>query len=386
MIYYVAGFLWGCANWAPLLAETDYYEACIAGSVIIAAALLFSAQSEPDIRLGDIWWAAPLLILGAAVGVGASFITASELDPMQIAHEGFLLFGFFALIKLIRGGGKNVERFVQGMLLVASGSLLVSLFYGNTPHMEGDSVRLGFEAGWNPNSLGYVAGTVAVISLSHLLEYPRKAWTDVYYSSLIVLSVVVTMATQSRTSIGVLLLGLAYLLVRLRGRTKKYLTLCVGLVAMWYFFDDFLVVTRWTTTVGQETHTTPLAGREQTWSDGLQLFWERPVIGYGLSSNNPLVHNAYLQIAVNTGVIGLMCYLPLLAVAVLKSFRSRLSAHWMHAILYMGLFQAVAESHLMNCGIFSGAIFTLCLLQFMAEEVSFSTGSAARMSLCRGAR
>ena len=242
MIYYVAGFVWGCANWAPLLIGTDYYESCIAWSVIVATVLLFSAESDPSVRLGDIWWAAPLLILGAAIGVGATFAKESKLDLMQVAHEGFLLFAFFALIKLIQGGGKNVERFVQGMLLVAGGSLLVSLFYANGPHAEGGSVRLGFEAGWNPNSLGYVAGTVAVVSLSHLLEYPGKAWSNVYYSSLILVSVVVTMATQSRTSIGVLLFGFAYLLFRSRGRVKKYIILCLGLVALWYYFDDFLVL------------------------------------------------------------------------------------------------------------------------------------------------
>lgn len=384
MIYYVAGFLWGCANWAPLLAETDYYEACIVGSVAISALLLFSTRSKPDVRLGDIWWAAPLLVLGAAAGIGSTFFAAREFDWMLIAHEGFLLFGFFALIRLIRGGGQNVERFVQGMLLMAGACLVVALCYANAPRTEGDAVRLGVETGWNPNSLGYVASTVAVISLSRLLEFPRQAWTDAYYTSMLVLSVLATMATQSRTSIGVLLLGVTYLLFRSRGRAKKYLTLCVGVAALWCFFDEFLAAVRWTTTAGQETHTSTFAGREDLWSDGLQRFWESPALGCGFNSDDRLVHNAYLQLAVNSGVVGLMCYLPLLAVAVLKSFRSRLPAHWMHAILYMGLLQAAAESHLLNCGIFSGVIFTLSLFQFIAEEVPFPARSVSPWSLCRG--
>jgi O-antigen ligase len=125
---------------------------------------------------------------------------------------------------------------------------------------------------------------------------------------------------------------------------------------------------------------TPLAGREELWRDGLRLFQESPVIGNGFISDRRTVHNAYLEIAVKTGVLGLMCYLPLLAVAVRKSFRSRLSGDWMRAILYMGLIQAMAESHLVSYGVFSGAMFTLSLFQFITEDTPSSARRAARHS------
>jgi O-antigen ligase len=70
-----------------------------------------------------------------------------------------------------------------------------------------------------------------------------------------------------------------------------------------------------------------LSGRSELWSLGLKLFWEKPILGYGIGSSQELVgqylwifieseglhfHSSYLTVLVETGCVGLAALMAVL--------------------------------------------------------------------------
>ena len=70
-------------------------------------------------------------------------------------------------------------------------------------------------------------------------------------------------------------------------------------------------------------------GRGTVWNNGLDLFWQNPILGIGAGSFSGTVgggirmaaHNTYLEILVEHGAIGLTVFLTILAGLILKTKR-----------------------------------------------------------------
>ena len=71
----------------------------------------------------------------------------------------------------------------------------------------------------------------------------------------------------------------------------------------------------------------PLSGRSSVWQEGLKLFWESPILGYGFHADrlklNAHMHNSLLHSMVQTGLVGTIPFVTALIlgwIALIKVF------------------------------------------------------------------
>lgn len=116
---------------------------------------------------------------------------------------------------------------------------------------------------------------------------------------------------------------------------------------------------------------------EYAWPASIKAFKEKPIMGWGLGNNrnalykaaglNKTSHNDYLLVLVETGLIGLMCYLWLLAAIFIKTFKgitdSKDSREKSFQVTALAVFTAyligsIAE-HLLQTPGATGFVFTI---------------------------
>lgn len=119
-----------------------------------------------------------------------------------------------------------------------------------------------------------------------------------------------------------------------------------------------------------------MAAREIIWRSAVELIRKKPLTGYGLQNGSEQLvtkyqehhfelgtvnkydaHDQYLQILLNTGILGLLPFLLMLALALLKTFRERNFLLLMLTFIIMieGLTEALLETQ-------KGIIFFLFFL------------------------
>jgi len=358
--YYLAGIVWGMANFAPLLGG-ELGQAAIGVAVSAAVAAIFCLPARSDVKLGNVAFILAVFLFY----LGIELVFSRNIGLVGLLRQLLLFVAVCGFLKLLKGGFENVERFVLGMQAVMAITLLVAFRSLDTTVFESDFGRFGLET-WNPNSLGASAASLAVVAMMPLLTSRCNSVKRVYHSLLVIFGTAITFATKSRTSIVILAFGLLYLLIRSRNRFMKFAVAAAILVALWQFWELLFVLIRWEDTF-QGTHSTMFSGREERWQNAISMIAQNPFFGVGVDGLSIDPHNWYLATLQQTGIFGLACYLSFCGVAGVKSVKSHLKSYWPHAILYMGFLQSFVESRLINYGQFSSAILLLSMLIFVTD-------------------
>lgn len=368
-----AGLVWGFASFGawiwPMPAPGVFHIlGCVLAGVML---LLLFLPAQPGVRLHNTHVAVLLLCLWAAVGVGAALLRQKEPNSIialaYLCREPFVILSLPALFRLIQSGWANVDRFVLGLLICAEGVLLGAIIHRPSEVLESDMARLGDAVGLNANSVGFFSATVATIALSQLLEQPLSRSRRGFNVLLLATAAVAIVLSKSRTSMVCLALGALYVLYRAPGTTRKLVVCGAIALAACAYSETLLKASRWHTTIGQDDSTTPLAGREELFQEGLGQFLRYPLFGSGFSEAH--FHSGYLDAAAKTGLVGLGSILVLLILATVRSFYSRVPIHWPHAMLYMGLVQALVEPRILSYGSVPAVAFTFSLVLFLSQDL-----------------
>jgi O-antigen ligase len=175
--------------------------------------------------------------------------------------------------------------------------------------------------GFDPNDLAATV-TLGIVMAWHLsFASPRWRWLNRLY---VPLAVVATLLTASRTGLIMLVVAMVFPAlgvrrVALRSKVALVLLLAATAGGIWYFWDEISV--HRLTTIGEQLESRDLNGRVEAWYRGAAVFFENPMIGIGggafstaISSgggSTSAAHNTFLEILVEHGGIGLVCFLAI---------------------------------------------------------------------------
>lgn len=208
----------------------------------------------------------------------------------------------------------------------------INLGRGSNPAFGG-----GFTA-WsdNPNTLAAILTPCVVIFFAGCLER-RPGWL-VWHAFFLLLGFMMIWATNARASIIWLSVSMAVFWVYRRGpgvAAFGTIFLLIVLIGWWEPIEAYLIETLgldWSVRTGQAS---PLSGREEVWRVGWDLFWQRPVMGYGLGTSQEIIeaeswrffihqglhfHSSYIMVAVEGGIFSLIAFMAGLIVTLARGF------------------------------------------------------------------
>jgi O-antigen ligase len=185
-----------------------------------------------------------------------------------------------------------------GMRAVAQVHMGGGLHSWTTPEVLG-------MAGSRNTGFGRYAAICALASLARIWEGDRTV--RILWAGLLVTSVYALVISNGRTEI--LAFVASALLVMVVRKSRRTVFLLVGAAAAlllslkgFYYKDVLLYITR----TGQVDPT--MSGRSRTWSAGWHLFLKSPWWGYGFQADRYYIgehmHNAFLHVLVESGVVG----------------------------------------------------------------------------------
>jgi hypothetical protein len=260
-------------------------------------------------------------------------------------------------------------------------------------------------SGWtdNPNTLALMMAPTLIILIAQILERRRNVlfWNVPF----ILMGVVLLIQADSRA--GILWIGLACLaLFAFRQGVGISFWVSVVFGALFIFFwndiSAFVIslVDRDTAKVNADI----LSGRSEMWPVGLDLFYQKPLVGHGPGMSEPILnaldgtfreaqgsqfHNSYLTILAETGVVGALALLLVFGVALFGGVRSSslLRVHknprwptqalpW--AIVIGALGHAFFETWILSPGNANAFVLWTCLWLLINDRSAVTDARAAR--------
>lgn len=193
---------------------------------------------------------------------------------------------------------------------------------------------------FDPNDVAYVLVTLIPLSLFSIIRREGGIKKLLAFAG-VGTSLVVILLTGSRAGLLSLGIMLAALLFADVGAVKTHykIGLLIGIVTIAAFNFDKINVERYLTLTNmeQDYNVTSETGRLEVWKQGIELFLANPLTGVGVrcfpmaigylradASAIPewqAAHNSYLQVAVETGLIGFVVFISLIAMCIRTASR-----------------------------------------------------------------
>ncbi|MFJ7847256.1 O-antigen ligase family protein [Peribacillus sp. NPDC097206] len=228
----------------------------------------------------------------------------------------------------------------------------------------------------NPNMLSSLSLSTTVCSLWMIFKSNKKFIGWVFFLA----GIIVTISTGSRTGlIGlvIILIGSLFILFELKYTLQKikfiFSIIIVSLVIA--FIMNFIDIPALNRLLGEKTVDNSTGfSRGDIWIDGIPIFMEKPLFGWGYGSanyhiyiNNPSefsqwgIHNSFLIILIENGILGSVLYLAFFIFCFIKLKNK-----------YKSLKLEIKQKK------FTKIIFLLCivlLINGMSESFLFSVGN-----------
>jgi O-antigen ligase len=174
--------------------------------------------------------------------------------------------------------------------------------------------------GFDPNDLGAQIALSIPIAMYLAFKAPKGAiWFRLYLP----FAVVGVLLTASRAALVVLALVSLYPALGLLRRAKRRKVGVIAAVlvsAAAVYYASLSISFQRLATIGDELERRDMNGRFAVWDNGMDLFWENPIIGVGGGAFSTAVrggsqmaaHNAYLEVLVEHGTAGLLFFLAII--------------------------------------------------------------------------
>lgn len=210
----------------------------------------------------------------------------------------------------------------DSMLLILGGTFIFHAIMGIiTPPLVYGNEEFGRAAGMykNPNALGF-SMWYGIVIFSYFVGNTRQRMYKLLFIVAVLLCIWVMFSTGSRKNVLALLVFftfLIYYLSKSKFRLSILFFLLIGIFSYQFFLDFLLKETAVGARLIEGTLERGAVHRTELVEEGLNLFFQYPIIGVGLgsftsfSSSGLMAHNDYIEILSSTGIIGFFIYLPI---------------------------------------------------------------------------
>lgn len=251
------------------------------------------------------------------------------------------LFLNIVMFWLLLNHQRRDERvFYNGLIWFSISSFFVGLcYYSGIGITIADDMRV-VVFGENANNLGIKMAVGALFLLNYCLNHSKER--AIYKPWLLLMAipmVALLLATASRVSVLILGSGVVLFILfrQFRRKGQKILWLLLGVVAFYYGFQIVLnqdvLMARMERAIDERS----ISGRDYLWEKYIDIAKEHPVLGVGFHGADQYAievfdevrspHNVLIEVAVYSGVLGLMCFLLFLFYVFYDVWRYRKNEH-----------------------------------------------------------
>ncbi len=296
--------------------------------------LLFVAPGRQQVSFVNL----PVVLLGMYLLVCVASFIWSDAAWLTTKRLGIAIFGLLAII----GAAKHLSvrdvidmTLGIGVILLAL-SLYAELSLGTFTPFAGEYRFAGFV---HPNTQGGACGLMAIAAFFGMRTCQRGKFI---YFSLFILAGLFLVLTKSRTSFAACLCGVFAAWYLVAPRVKQVLVglglptvICAGLMVL--LLADVELSSSASSAAqfgrGADADIVSLNGRVPLWASMLEFIGERPLLGYGYQGfwtpdriyevsieqewTVPSAHSAFLDVVLNTGLLGAAIF----GVGVIVAFR-----------------------------------------------------------------
>lgn len=343
----------------------------IAASILGVYSLLYCRKKKEQIRPNISW----LILITATVF--PSLLDSANLSISVQRYISVILFFssvalFFNRQEITHNKHDVFIKYLATLyVILAPVNLLSVVLVGEIQ----DNRYLGITG--NSNSLGMMSNMSYVFAIYLGSTFSRNKLMRVFFNIVQVISLVLIVLSGSRNALVVLVINYVYILVVIDRPNNiknvvaflgKHLALILGFFLL--LFTNGITAINRLVVVG--------FGRDELWQTGITMFQQKPWAGWGfrtvywfnVKDNGLGFHNSYLEILVETGVIGATFFGILLVSQLYFILASRKYILPKNRLLYSTallllidiLVSAVGESHLSSVGGTEGMSFWFLLI------------------------
>lgn len=251
-----------------------------------------------------------------------------------------------------------VRRFLHGLIVLAVVSVGLGMAF---PKPQPDSQLGRFT--WlyvHSGVAGEELSIVAVVLFGMWITYSaaRLPWPRWVYGALLVVVVLALIANKTRGAVGaasVAFAVVAFLWARARG--KRDLVIAGLLAACVVVLMAGEVIVRYAMRGGDTENLASFNNRTQVWSIAWEIFGRHPLQGAGFTASRTVfldetglggAHNAYFNVLVDTGLVGMFWWVGVIALVTLRIRRVRARAK-LHSGASPLTFDTITMSGLIVC-------------------------------------
>lgn len=192
-------------------------------------------------------------------------------------------------------------------------------------------------SGWtdNPNTLALMIAPTMIILIAQILERRR----NVLFWSVPFILMGLLLLIQADSRAGILWIGIACLALfafRQGVGISFWVSVILGAVFVFFWNDISAFVISLVDRDTAKVNADILSGRSEMWPIGLELFYQKPLVGHGPGMSEQILdalggtfreaqgsqfHNSYLTILAETGVVGAMALLFVIGTALVGGVR-----------------------------------------------------------------
>jgi O-antigen ligase len=187
----------------------------------------------------------------------------------------------------------------------------------------------------NPNEIGFISAIIAIVALRRIPDAVSTRMKFLYISMLST-SLVVLFMSQARTSVIAFLLAMTFLGFGIR---KLRVLVVIGIL-MLGGVGSYALISGSSLGVGEVATTymergvsqerlESMSGRTHLWERGFEAFKQSPFFGHGFEAGvrfgeiRSHMHNAHMQILVNTGLFGYVLWITFVGAVGIQLFMLR---------------------------------------------------------------
>jgi O-antigen ligase len=279
----------------------------------------------------------PILVASTYVGLMVTSVTYASFPQYALVRSTQMVIVLVlvndAATSLDRG---HFHRFAHLFVVVVMAGIVYGVIEPSTPVNRLQEGRFTWLA-IHPTVSGILAGLAMIVCLAYALwgQHARLGpkWPPVAYWLLFMATGLATILVRTRGAVLGAVGGVVVLLLfALRGRRRLRIVgavLASGAIAVWVSWGTIISYFVRDSTPEQLT---TLNSRTQYWSVIFKAVIKEPLVGYGTGSARGLFveetglgggHNAVINVLVELGLVGLMCWSALIAVTVVGVIRIR---------------------------------------------------------------
>jgi len=363
----LAGIIWGFAGFALIISNGD--ESLLSASIRTVSVFFGSLLLLTQLTLKfERKYSPGLCAFLLYVILFLASNLANEISHSHILREVFLLYIVVVLYVLL-SNERMVSSFVRGLYFCLVGLVFYAVLLIDFSLILAPVYRLQTEIG--ANGIGAMAVAAFTLAYGNFSENP-KSKSSLIHVLVMLLSVMVVIATRSRTSI--IMLGFAVVLLSWLFEHKKFLIVVVvcfvGILAFNFSLVDTVLRVGLFESATGDRDIYNLTGRTDVWFHGVSVILNNLILGVGPASasieiddHEGTYHNAFIQLMVTVGFFGAFPIIIILVLGMRNALCSKTNKVF-RVIFLTGLLGAFAESRLLNYGSPANLLLLLSVLYF----------------------